>query len=226
MGKFFDSYPVVVYDIFGTRDGSYKTATNIFSRTKILDSVKSATSLYYDYSIQDGDTPEMIADKYYGDPELHWVILYMNDIFDPFYDWPLDYNKFVKFIKLKYGSIEAAQTTTVQYRKKIIRYDSGSKVTTTSIVTIDSTEFSGSPVTQNNVFNLKNGTAVTETIIREQVKAWDFELEENEKKRSIKLLRKEYIGTVKNQFQQLTTSLPKVADTVLTAGSQSVRLRK
>jgi hypothetical protein len=226
MGKFLDTHPLIVYDIFGTRDGSYQVATNVFVRAKILDTVKATTASYYDYNVQDGDTPEMLADKYYGDPELHWVILYMNDIVDPFYDWPLDYNKFIKYVQNKYGSIATAQTQVHHYEKIIERYDSGSQVTTTSTVIIDLEAYNSLPDTQNNTFNLVNGTTVTETITRKVVYAWDYELSENEKKRTIKVLRKDYIGAIKNQFKQLMISLPKVTDTVLTASSPITRLRK
>ena len=226
MGKFLDTHPLVVYDIFGTRDGSYQVATNVFVRAKILDTVKATAASYYDYNVQDGDTPEMLADKYYGDSELHWVILYMNDIVDPFYDWPLDYNKFIKYVQNKYGSIATAQTQVHHYEKIIERYDSGSQVTTTSTVIIDSEAYNSLPDTQNNTFNLVNGTTVTETITRKVVYAWDYELSENEKKRTIKVLRKDYIGAIKNQFKQLMISLPKVTDTVLTSSSPITRLRK
>jgi hypothetical protein len=226
MGKFLDTHPLIVYDIFGTRDGSYQVATNVFVRAKILDTVKATTASYYDYNVQDGDTPEMLADKYYGDPELHWVILYMNDIVDPFYDWPLDYNKFIKYVQNKYGSIATAQTQVHHYEKIIERYDSSSQVTTTSTVIIDLEAYNSLPDTQNNTFNLVNGTTVTETITRKVVYAWDYELSENEKKRTIKVLRKDYIGAIKNQFKQLMISLPKVTDTVLTASSPITRLRK
>jgi len=226
MSKFFDTYPLVPYDIFGTRAGNYKIATNVFSRVKILDTIKATSSMYYDYNIQDGDTPEMLADKYYGDSELHWVILYMNDMIDPFYDWPLDYNKFIKYIQNKYGSVAAAQTQIHHYEKVFERYDSGTQVTTTSTITIDQTAYNALPDTQNNTFNLSGGSTITETITRKIVYCWDYELSENENKRSIKVLRKEYVGAIKNQFQQIMVSLPKITDTVLTADSPIVRLRK
>jgi hypothetical protein len=226
MSKFLDRYPLVPYDIFGTRKGEYKIAANIFYRTKILDAVKSTASYYYDYLIQDGDTPEMLADKYYGDPELHWVILFMNDIVDPFYDWPLDYSRFMKYIQNKYGSIAAAQTQVHHYEKVIERYDSSSQITTTSTVIIDLVAYNALPDTENNAFNLANGTTVTETITRKIVYCWDYELTENENRRAIKILRKDYVGPLASQFRQIMLSLPKVSDTVLTAASDSVRLRK
>lgn len=226
MGKFLDTYPLVPYDIFGNRDGAYQIASNVFVRAKILDSVKARAASYYDYDVQDGDTPEMLASKYYGDPELHWVILFMNDIVDPQYDWPLDYSKFVKYVQNKYGSIATAKTQIHHYEKVIERYDSSSQVTTTSTLVIDMTAYNALPITENNTFNLANGTTVTETITRKIVYCWDYELSENEKKRTIKILRKEYVGAIKNQFQQVMLSLPKVTDTVLTAKSSIVRLRK
>lgn len=215
MGRFFDLFPKVLYDIDGNRTGSYDVATNIFVRLGILTSIKDNTSVYYPYLVQDGDTPEMIADKYYGNPEFHWVVLMMNDIVDPFYDWPLDYKKFANYINGKYGNLATAQTQIARYEKQIIRSDSSSGVSTTSKMVIDFTTYTALPVTQNNTYNLSNGTTVTETITRNAVTVWTDELDKNERKRSIKLLKKEYVDIIKKDFENTLSTIPRFAPSVL-----------
>jgi hypothetical protein len=57
------------------------------------------------YIIQDGDTPEILASKIYGDSQAHWMILYANDMLDAQYDWPLTSSVFPKYIADKYRSM-------------------------------------------------------------------------------------------------------------------------
>ena len=67
--------------------------TNLLARAKLIDELKDNTMLFYSYLIKDGDTPEIIADKYYGDPYKYWIVLYSNNLLDPLWDWPMQYNQ-------------------------------------------------------------------------------------------------------------------------------------
>ena len=76
--------------------------TDIISRVKLVDSVKENILNFDYYNVKDGETPEMIAHKYYDDPELHWTILVVNDVIDYYTQWPMSVQKFEEFIKDKY----------------------------------------------------------------------------------------------------------------------------
>jgi hypothetical protein len=107
MAKYFNFFPTTPYTN-SNRSSAYDTVTNIISRFSFEESLKQNTSLFYPYTIQDGDTPEMIASKYYGSPEKHWIVLMFNDIIDPQYDWPLDQRTIIKYINDKYSVNGAA----------------------------------------------------------------------------------------------------------------------
>ena len=64
--------------------------------------VKSNALIFDTYDVKEGETPEMIADKLYNDPELHWVILLVNDITDRYHQWPMSTPQFLAFINDKY----------------------------------------------------------------------------------------------------------------------------
>ncbi len=90
MSKCFSYFPKTVY----TLDSSNADAvTSIVSRFGFESSFKNNTAVYYEYNIQDSDTPEIIASKFYGDSEKHWVVLMLNQIVDPQFDWPLDLDR-------------------------------------------------------------------------------------------------------------------------------------
>ena len=61
--------------------------------------------LFYDtYDVKEGETPEMLADKLYGDSNLHWIIMYVNSITDRYHQWPLSTPQFLAFVNDKYSN--------------------------------------------------------------------------------------------------------------------------
>ncbi len=74
-------------------------------------------TIYYNYSIQEGDRPDIIADKYYDDSTLDWVILMSNKLINPLFDWPLDYRNFVNYLIAKYGDMPTAIGGVHHYNK-------------------------------------------------------------------------------------------------------------
>ena len=98
--SYFEKFPKIYYD--ANADGKYKVMTDIISRVKLIDSVKENILNFDYYNVKDGETPEMIAHKYYDDPELHWTILVVNDVIDYYTQWPMSVQKFEEFIKDKY----------------------------------------------------------------------------------------------------------------------------
>ena len=98
--SYFEKFPKIYYD--ANADGKYKVMTDIISRVKLVDSVKQNILNFDYYNVKDGETPEMIAHKYYDDPELHWTILIVNDVIDYYTQWPMSVQKFEEFMKDKY----------------------------------------------------------------------------------------------------------------------------
>ena len=101
MSKFFNYYPKTYYTSGANNVTSLDTVTNIIARFGFEKELKENSSTFYPYRIKDSDTPEIIASKYYNDPEKHWIILLFNDIIDPQYDWPLPYNNFITYVSDK-----------------------------------------------------------------------------------------------------------------------------
>ena len=60
--------------------------------------------LFDKYDVKEGERPEDIAFKYFGDPELHWIILMTNDVTDRYYQWPMSQPQFDEFLTDKYGA--------------------------------------------------------------------------------------------------------------------------
>ena len=102
---YFANFPLIVYDSVG--DGNFKIVTNLLKRVALRAKVRTNTLLYDTYDVKEGETPEMIADKLYDDPELHWVVLFVNNITDRYHQWPMNFGQFNTFIADKYSNVDA-----------------------------------------------------------------------------------------------------------------------
>ena len=197
MPKYFSNFGRVLrYD----SNGNGVVATDIMKRVNVLKSVKDNAFVYYKYDIQDGDTPEMIAEKFYGDPERHWIVLYMNEIIDPYYDWPLSYRNFQEYINDKYydyanniSGLAWSESHIHHIEKNITKTDSvdGSVTNETYIIS--------DPIPHSVV---SKGTITIDTSSH-QVTYYDWEQQLNEAKRTIKLLKAEYASQVEDELVQL-----------------------
>ena len=97
---YFDMFPDIYYSAKG--DGKFTIMKDIMSRVKLIAGIKENILGFDYYDVQDGETPEMIAHRYYGDVNLHWTILVANDIVDYYEDWPMSTQRFEEFVKEKY----------------------------------------------------------------------------------------------------------------------------
>ena len=102
---YFENFPLTIYDSVG--DGNYKIVTHLLKRVIVRSQIKSNRALYDTYDVKEGETPEMIAHKLYDDPELHWVILLLNNITDRYHQWPMNNNQFLAYLKDKYDDVDA-----------------------------------------------------------------------------------------------------------------------
>lgn len=94
--SYFSKFPLINYKL----DNDY-LVVNVTKETR-SSYIYDDPQYYIEYDVQDGDTPIIIADKLYGDPELAWAVLMINKIIDPFNEWPLDYDSLMIYTQNKY----------------------------------------------------------------------------------------------------------------------------
>lgn len=215
--SFFSQFPTVAYDIAGNQYSNYELVTNIFFRLRIIQEALQNITAYYEFVIPDGETPEILADKVYGDSGYHWVILLANNIKDAQYDWPLDTRTFNKYIKSKYGSISSAKTQIHHYEMVITREESSSgKITETRFqinqdkltdneLSVPFPYWTGLPEDQLlETINFGDGKTVVQKTFRDAITVWDYEQNINESKRTIKIIRPEFLSQIIQEFRNLT----------------------
>jgi len=91
----------MAYDMAGNQQ--YKLLPNILKRVKLRSGLRSGSFMFDNYNVKDGEKPEDIAYKWFGDAKYHWVILMTNNITDRYYQWPLTQPQFQEHLEDKYG---------------------------------------------------------------------------------------------------------------------------
>jgi hypothetical protein len=196
--QYFDTLPKIIY-IDST--GNSKVMTNLLARSSVIPQLLKDPLLYYTYDIQEGDTPEIIAHKYYGDSYRYWIVLFANQLLDPQWDWPMNYATFEQYLADEYSSINIYSE--IEYYEKIItQYDVNSQTTYIKKVRIDENTYNSLPVTQTETYTLPTGL-VSVTTERNAVSIYDYELNLNESKRNIRILNANYVDLMETQFKKL-----------------------
>ena len=108
MERYFEKFEQIRYANTAVR--------NITQRTVFLNSVYNNPYFYYPYDIAPGERPDMIADRYYSDQYMAWLLYLSNKVIDPYHDWYVDQSTFEEFIVKKYGSLANAMSKIKYYR--------------------------------------------------------------------------------------------------------------
>ena len=73
---------------------------NIRFRRDILANI----TVYDYYDIVSGETPEIVAEKIYGNAQYHWIVMLVNERYDYLSEWPLTQVALDQFVSDKYGN--------------------------------------------------------------------------------------------------------------------------
>ena len=188
MSEFFQHYPQISYDISGTKPAKVKTVINLMERAKLKSLVADDVVAYFPSSIMEGERPDHVSKKVYGNVKYTWLIFLINDITDPIYDWPLGTREFGAYVKNKYGSLATAKNSIHQY-EQILRTRVESTGTTDPIhearIIIDETTYD-----------------TLDTDVRNIKYCYDWEVDRNEAKRDIKLIDRLYVADILSEHAE------------------------
>jgi hypothetical protein len=209
MAKFFKYFPNVAYTL---NDITLENAKNILSKVAFEKNFRENSVLYYEYLVEDGDTPDIVAHKIYGSSENHWIILMLNELMHPQFDWPLDSHSLSKYIDAKYQQVEYAnnftegagttwaQTNIKEYRLIEIKTNEllNDEISVEKF-NITSNAYANTVSTTSN-YTLQDGTPISVKTTKETISYYDYEIEQNENKRSIKILKPEFVPSVEDEL--------------------------
>ena len=173
--------------------------TNLLARVNLISDLLENPLIFYSYDIQESDTPEIIAHKYYGSVDRFWMVLFSNEMLDPQWDWPLTSKVFDSYMNSKYTPNELDQIN--HYEKTITNTILPEGTSSSKTINISEEEFN-SLVETSKTYSTTTGD-VNITITKRAVDNYTYEYDLNESKRKIKLLNKSYATRLENEFIKL-----------------------
>jgi hypothetical protein len=224
---YFQKFPYTFYTLDDRK--TTQLIQNILIRNKITDDIKNSFVMYDEYDVRDGDTPEILAYKFYGDSNLHWLVLQMNEILDPRFDWPLDTRKFQDYLNSKYHDIDGIDHYEDSNENQIngnvilnasifnnfnvgdVVYNLSSKgigyITSSSstsiIVTTTEGGFKAGNLISNNIMGTSQATITSTTSITgTPVTFYIAEDRANEAKRRVRILKPQFVSAIIAEFDR------------------------
>jgi hypothetical protein len=113
---FFKHIPNINYDF--KSDGKYYEAKDLFRKVSVWDYLQEGIAGYSYYRITEGERPDVVAAKLYGDSTLYWTFWLVNENLQDHSDWPKSQRLFEKFLDRKYSGkclVAANSTDIVSY---------------------------------------------------------------------------------------------------------------
>ncbi|MFZ9301800.1 MAG: baseplate wedge protein 53 [Sediminibacterium sp.] len=211
MPNYFEHFKTTAYTL-ANNNVSLDKVTNIMRTFSFDSSFKDNASVFYEYDILDGETPEIVSDKMYGSPDFHWIILNYNQILHPQFDWVLDSTSFINFVDKKYEEyadtannetgLAWAQTNIKDYSIVEKKINLLTDEFTEDIIYIDSNTYANT-INSSEVYTLKDGTNFEIKQTKNTTTYYEYEESLNESKRSIKILKPEFIPSVFEEFKSI-----------------------
>lgn len=210
--RYFSNFPKLI-----TSDGkgNVNLSTNLLTRVNLVPSLLNNPSLFYKYNLQDGDTPEIIASKYYDNPYRYWIFLYGNNIMDPQWDLALSNKNFDAYLENKYYAsansnnqtvIAYTKSTVKYYKKVVITLDSNTETETTLKYNVDAQTYANLPSNLVTTKYFSGSTFVTVTETKETQNIYDYELEVNENKREVNIVNRTYATSMEEKLKSLLST--------------------
>lgn len=164
----------------------YVRVKNLFRRVKLRDDLKNIFTLFNRYEIKEGARPDSVAEELYNKADYDWVVLISAGIVNIRDEWPLSNYHLYNYALEKYGGEINA---TKHYETKEIKDDSGRVILPAGkVVDSDFTILSLTP---------------SQVVV--PVTNYEYEVRKNEEKRSIYVLKPEYVGVFVADIKRIMT---------------------
>ena len=105
---YFSRFPNIKYPYRINRAGILDTFTikDYFHLLKVREDILATDTIYSPMTIRNGERPDQLSYRLYGNEAFYWIILQINEIVDVHNEWPLGPYELDEYILKKYGSIE------------------------------------------------------------------------------------------------------------------------
>ena len=191
--SYFRELPNLEYQSFlSSSSGSdeYLLVKNVFRRVKLRDDLKNVFTIFNKYQIKDGARPDTVAEEVYGSAQYDWVVLVSAGIVNIRNEWPLSDRDIYQYAEEIYGD----DLNAIHHYETIEVKDSKGRLILPAGKVVDSN------------FTIPNPQIITQTLNPVVgVSNYEYETLKNTLKRSIYLLKPEYLQQAINDTRKAMT---------------------
>ena len=181
----------------GRMDGDFSVVKNFFKRAKLRTDVFQDLTFFTKFNVIGDDRPDNVADNFYDDPTLDWIVLLSNNIVNIQSEWPLSQADFFTYLSEKYPDENVLYSG-------IHHYEANEVKTSTDVIIIPSGIRVG--VGQSvSFFDEGLNQQVTKTNVASPVTNYMHEQKLNDKKREIFLLKPTYVNLLIDDLEEIMT---------------------
>lgn len=174
----------------------YINITDYFRSQVIRRDVFDTDTLFYTYTVKNGERPDQISYTEYGDEQYYWIVLQTNGITDYYSQWPLSDEELEQYAAKKYGGTAGAGET--HHYATVETYNSdGIKVLDGGLV-----------VPQDFIFYYYDTDTVQLSSLPIEVSNLQYEKDLNEDKAEILLLDRKYLYDYTREWKNYLKSTP------------------
>ena len=178
-------------------DGDFSVVKNFFKRAKLRTDVFQDLTFFTKFNVIGDDRPDNVADNFYDDPTLDWIVLLSNNIVNIQSEWPLSQADFFTYLSEKYPDENVLYSG-------IHHYEANEVKTSTDVIIIPSGIRVG--VGQSvSFFDEGLNQQVTKTDVASPVTNYMHEQKLNDKKREIFLLKPTYVNLLIDDLEEIMT---------------------
>ena len=190
---YFRELPNLRYPSFLQEKGSsfdYVEAKNLFRRTKLRDDLQNNFTIFDKYEIVEGMRPDNVAQELYESDQFDWVVLLVAGITNVRNEWPLSNRDLYHYALDKYGD----SLNSNMFFETIEVKDSSGRLILPKGKVVDQNFTIPKPDAPNATINPVVG-----------ISNFEYETRINDEKRTIFVLRLEYLQEFVNDFRELMT---------------------
>ena len=176
----------------------YIAVKNLFKKAELRPDIFQDLSTFQKYQIKGDDRPDNVAEDFYQDSSLDWLVLTCNNIINVQTEWPMSQRDFDRFLLDKYGtyanleSTHHHETLEVKNSKGVVMVEKGLEV---------ESDFSFS---YYDWWLKEQKTIATANLVTE-VTNYQYEEKIEDAKRNIFLLKVRYLNLVTDDLEDVMT---------------------
>ena len=193
--SYFDLFPNILlpsHEANRNSNRDFVASKNLFRRGKIRDDFFENAVSFEKFNVVGDDRPDNVANEVYNDPQLDWVVLLSNNIINVRDEWPMSQYDFQRYLDNKYDKVQLSQIH--HYETVEVFNPQGLKLLEAGLEVDESFEYKYSFEGIN--YTVSDVTSVTN---------YQYEINKNDAKRSIYLVRNSYLPMILEDFKQIMT---------------------